>query len=70
MDALVIEGKKKSDYDIIIAMAKKLGLRVRLVSDASLLIPNDETVKAILESRAGKGTKAKNVTDLMKKLNS
>jgi len=32
-------------------------------------IPNAETIKAIEDARKGKGTKAKSVKDLMKKLN-
>jgi len=68
MEALVIEGKKKGDLDIFITLAKKLGLKVRLIGSEESEIPNDETIKAILESRSGKGTKAKNASDLMKKL--
>ncbi len=69
MYEIVIEGKKKSDFGILIAMAKKLGLKVYSLKEESTEFPNAETIEAIVDARSGKGTKAKNVEDLMDKLN-
>jgi hypothetical protein len=65
MDALVIEGKRKSDYEIIIAMAKKLGLTVRLANLKSL---SPETIKSIKDVENGKVFKTKSHKDLMDQL--
>ncbi|NTW33990.1 MAG: hypothetical protein HGB12_15465 [Bacteroidetes bacterium] len=40
------------------------------IVDLKELIPNTETIKAIQDANERKGTKAKKVSDLMKKLNS
>jgi len=69
MDTLVIEGKKKSDFDIIITIAKRLGLKVHFVTDEVIDKPNAETIKAIKDVENGKVFKSKNHTDLMQQLN-
>jgi len=68
MDALVIEGKKKSDYDIFIRLAKKLGLKAHLVSENLSEIPNDETILAMLDAEKGNVCTYKNATELLSSL--
>jgi hypothetical protein len=68
MDALVIEGKKKSDYDVIILMAKKLGLKVHFVKESATKTLSAETIKSLKDIEAGKVYKSKNHKDLMEQL--
>ena len=69
MEALVIEGKKKSDFDVFITMAKKLGLKTRLVKEDEIISLSADTLQALDDIEKGKGFKAKNIKDLMDQLN-
>ena len=69
MEALVIEGKKKSDFDVFIVMAKKLGLKTRLVKEEAIISLSADTLQSLDDIEKGKGFKAKNIKDLMDQLN-
>ncbi len=68
MEALVIEGKKKSDFYIFIQLAKKLGLKAHLVSESLSEIPNDESILAMLDAENGNVNTYKNATELLSSL--
>ena len=68
MSAIVIEGTKKSDFDIFIALAKKLGLKVHLVNDDYSDIPNAETIKAMEDSEKGELNSYENASILLSSL--
>ncbi|MEI8203317.1 MAG: hypothetical protein WCH34_09915 [Bacteroidota bacterium] len=68
MSAIVIEGDKKSDFDIFIALAKKLGLKVHLLNDEYTDVPNEETIKAMLESEKCELNRYENASNLLSSL--
>lgn len=68
MDSLVIEGKKKGDFEILIALAKRLGLKVHFIQDEIIEEPNKETIKALNDVAEGKVFKSKSHKDLMEQL--
>ena len=68
MSAIVIEGSKKSDFDIFIALAKRLGLKVHLINDEYTEIPNAETIRAMLDSENGEVNRYENASDLLSTL--
>ena len=69
MVSIVIQGKKRSDFDILIAMAKKLGLKTRLVKEEAIISLSADTLQSLDDIEKGKGFKAKNIKDLMDQLN-
>ena len=68
MKALVIEGKKKSDYAIFIAMAKKLGLKAHIIGQDSYELPNDETIQEMLAAEKGDVNSYKTASDMIASL--
>ncbi len=68
MSAIVIEGAKKSGFDILIALAKRLGLKVHLLNDEYIDIPNAETIKAMQDSEKGEVNRYENASDLLKEI--
>jgi hypothetical protein len=69
MTAIVIEGNKKSDFDIFIALAKKLGLKVHSIKEDILETPNIETIKAMIAAENGEVKKYKNSSEMLSELN-
>ena len=69
MTAIVIEGNKKSDFDIFIALAKKLGLKVHSLKEDILETPNKETIKAMIAAENGEVKKYKNSSEMLSELN-
>jgi len=58
MNTLVINGSGKSDFKSLIALAKKLGLTVKLVETAGEpLIFNNETIKALKQANSNRKMK-------------
>ena len=71
MDAIIIRPKNKQAIFFFKNLLSKLNIVESIeVIDLKENIPNAETIKAIMEARSHKGSKAKSVADLMKKLNS
>ena len=53
MNTLVINGSEKTDFKSLIALAKKLGLTVKLVETAGEpLIFNNDTIKALKQANS------------------
>lgn len=70
MEAIVIRPKNKRAIVFLKNLLSKLNnVESVEVIDLDENTPNAETIKAIMEARNGKGIKAKNVSELIERLN-